>query len=472
MKRVGKPVFFIVALLILLFTYTSIFGIKGKNGDNTVTYLKGVNDIRWGIDINGGVEATFTPVTSTKPTNQQMDSAESIIKQRLIGENITDYEVYTDYNHSRIIVRFPWKNDEKNFDPQKSIEELAATAQVTFREGKEYTTQTTGSDGQPVYKTPKGTTASNIILKGNDIESASPAMQQNKTTGKSDYVVSLKLSSSGKTKFAAATQKLVNQVISIWMDDTMISYPTVQEAITDGQCQIDGGSAGFTAAQASALANKINAGALPFKLTITDSNTISPTLGKSSLSAMLIAGIIAFSLVSLFMLFVFRLPGLVAIISLLGQTALSFAAVSGFFAFQNSFTLTLPGIAGIVLSIGMGVDANIITATRIKEELWAGKTLDRAILSGDENSFSAIFDGNITVIIVALILMLVFGPSNILSWMFGASTTGSIYSFGYTLLVGIIGNFLFGVITTRLMTKSISRFNFARNKWLYGGAKE
>ena len=435
MKRVKKPVFFIVALLILLFTYASVFGIKGKNGDNTVTYIKGVNDIRWGIDINGGVEATFTPVTTKKATNNQMDAAEATIKQRMIGENITDYEVYTDYNHSRIIVRFPWKNDEKNFDPQKSIEELAATAQVTFREGMEYTTQTTGSDGQPVYKTPKGTTASNIILQGNEIEKATPEMTQDKTTGKTTYVVGLQLSESGKAKFADATTKMVGQTISIWMDDTMISYPKVEEAITDGSCEINGGTNGFTAAEASALANKINAGALPFKLSITDSNTISPTLGKSSLSAMRTAGIIAFILVALFMILMFRLPGVVAVVSLLGQVALSFAAVSGFFPWQNSFTLTLPGVAGIILSIGMGVDANIITATRIKEELWTGKTLDMAITRGDDNSFWAIFDGNITVIIVAIILMLVFGPKNILSYWFGASTTGSIYSFGYTLLI-------------------------------------
>ncbi len=472
MKRVKKPVFFIVALLILLFTYASVFGIKGKNGDNTVTYIKGVNDIRWGIDINGGVEATFTPVTTKKATNNQMDAAEATIKQRMIGENITDYEVYTDYNHSRIIVRFPWKNDEKNFDPQKSIEELAATAQVTFREGMEYTTQTTGSDGQPVYKTPKGTTASNIILQGNEIEKATPEMTQDKTTGKTTYVVGLQLSESGKAKFADATTKMVGQTISIWMDDTMISYPKVEEAITDGSCEINGGTNGFTAAEASALANKINAGALPFKLSITDSNTISPTLGKSSLSAMRTAGIIAFILVALFMILMFRLPGVVAVVSLLGQVALSFAAVSGFFPWQNSFTLTLPGVAGIILSIGMGVDANIITATRIKEELWTGKTLDMAITRGDDNSFWAIFDGNITVIIVAIILMLVFGPKNILSYWFGASTTGSIYSFGYTLLIGIIGNFVFGVLTTRQMTRALSAFGCFRNRWLYGGPSD
>jgi len=436
MKRTKKPVFFIVALLILFFTYASIAGIRGKNGDNTVTYIKGVNDIRWGIDINGGVEATFTPATAAKPTNVQMDAAASIIKQRLIGENVTDYEVYTDYNHSRIIVRFPWKNDEKNFDPQKSIEELAATAQVTFREGNSYSTQTTGSDGKPVYKTPTGITASNIILQGNDIVKAEPKLVQDPTTGKTSYVVLLQLSDDGKSKFATATTKLVGQVISIWMDDTMISYPKVKEAITDGTCSIEGSSNnGYTAADASALANKINAGALPFKLNVTDTNTISPMLGKSSLYAMKNAGIIAYILIALFMIFVFRLPGLVADISMLGQIGLTLAAVSGFFPFINSNTMTLPGIAGLILSIGMGVDANIITDTRIKEELRAGKTLDTAIAAGDKNSFSAIFDGNITTMIVALLLMMIFGPQNILAFWFGPSLTAAIYAFGFTLLV-------------------------------------
>ena len=471
MKRVKKPVFFIVALLILFFTYASVFGFTGKNGDNTVTYIKGVSDIRWGIDINGGVEATFTPETDTTPTSDQMDAAESIIKQRLIGENITDYEVYTDYNHSRIIVRFPWKNDETDFDPQTAIQELAATAQVTFREGMEYATETTGSDGNPVYTTPTGTTATNIILQGSDIVSASASMEQNSTTGVTSYVVDLKLSDDGKTKFATATTNLVGQTISIWMDDTMISYPTVKEAITDGECSIDGGTTGFTAAEASALANKINAGSLPFKLTVSDSNIIDPTLGSSSLQAMKMAGIIAFILVALFMIITFRLPGFIAVISLLGQVGLSFAAVSGFFPWQNSFTLTLPGIAGIILAIGMGVDANIITDSRVREELWAGKTLDSAIATGDRNSFAAIFDGNITTIIVALLLMMVFGPQNILSLWFGPSLTASIYAFGYTLLIGNIGNFIFGVFTTRLMTRSISQCSFARNPWLYGGTK-
>ena len=469
MKRVAKPVFFIVALLILFLTYTATFGIKGQNGDNTTTYIKGVSDIRWGIDINGGVEATFSPETNTKATKEQIDSAKSIIEVRMTSQHITDYELYTDYNNDRIIVRFPWKSEEKTFDPENAIKELSATALLTFREGGEYTTADTGSNGKPVYKTPKGITKDSIILQGKDIKSAKAEMFQDPTSGKTEYQVGLELNDSGTQKFADATERLQDKVISIWMDDVMISSPTVNQVIEDGKCSIQGN---FTASEASDLANKITAGALPFKLTTTSFNTINPTLGSSSLRAMAIAGCIAFGLVCIFMLIVFRLPGFVAIIALLGQIGLSFAAVSGYFPFINSFTMTLPGIAGIILSIGMGVDANIITASRIKEELYLGKTIDGAIQKGDDNSFWAIFDGNITVIIVALILMGVFGPTNILSMIFGPSTTGSIYSFGYTLLVGIIGNFVFGVTATRLMTKSISRFKFARKKWLYGGAAE
>jgi len=471
MKRVGKPVFFIVALLILFLSCTAIFGIHVKNGDNTSTYIKGAGDIRWGIDIRGGVEATFSPdvKAGTAVTRTQLDSAKSIIELRLVSGNVTDYEIYPDYTKNRIIVRFPWKNDEKTFDPETAIKELSATAKLTFREGDSYTTTETDANNNTVYKTPKGDTATNVILEGSDIKKAEARLSQDSTSGTSSYEIALSLNPSGVTKFAAGTKKMVGKPISIWMDDVRISAPTVDSVISDGNCSITGT---FTAAEATALASKINAGALPFTLKTSNFSSVNPTLGSTSLNAMLIAGIIAFILICLFMLFVFRLPGFIAVIALMGQVGLSFACVSGYFAAIPSFTLTLPGIAGIILSIGMGVDANIITASRIKEELWAGKTLDGAIQKGDDNSFWAIFDGNITVIIVALILMGVFGPSNILSGLFGASTTGSIYSFGYTLLIGVIGNFLMGVTATRLMTKSISNFSFARKKWLYGGAKE
>ena len=365
MKRVGKPVFFIVAFLILFLSYTAIFGIHIPNGDNVTTLIKGAGDIRWGIDIRGGVEATFSPETK-KATKEQLNSAKSIIELRMVKKNITDYELYTDYNKNRIIVRFPWKSEEKTFDPESAIKELSATAMLTFREGDSYTTQETGSDGQPVFKTPKGETATNIVLQGSDIKSAKSEMMQDKNTGASNYVIALELNPSGKTKFADETKKMLNKVISIWMDDVRISNPRVDTVITDGNCSIQGK---FTAAEATALAEKINAGALPFKLTTNNFNSISPSLGSTSLNAMRVAGIIAFSLVCLFMLFQFRLPGFIAIIALIGQVGLSFAAVSRYFPAFSSFTMTLPGIAGIILSIGMGVDANIITACRIKEEL-------------------------------------------------------------------------------------------------------
>ena len=311
MKRVGKPVFFIVAFLILFLTYTALFGIHVQNGDNSTTVIKGAGDIRWGIDIRGGVEATFSPETQKKATKDQLNSAKSIIELRMVKNNITDYEIYTDYNNDRIIVRFPWKNDEKSFDPENAVKELSATALLTFREGGEYTTTETGSDGQPVYKTPKGTTAEKIILQGADVTSAKSEMTQDETTGKSSYLVALELSGDGAKKFAEATERLNGQTISIWMDDVMISAPRVDAVITDGKCTITGN---FTAQEASALAAKINAGALPFKLSTTNFSSINPSLGDSSLDAMFLAGCIAFALVSLFMLIVFRLPGLIAVI--------------------------------------------------------------------------------------------------------------------------------------------------------------
>jgi protein-export membrane protein SecD len=183
------------------------------------------------------------------------------------------------------------------------------------------------------------------------------------------------------------------------------------------------------------------------------------------------AGVIAFIVIALIMLIFYRLPGFIAVIALLGQMGLSIAAISGYFTAIPSFTMTLPGIAGLILSIGMGVDCNVITAERIKEEMRSGRTIDSALDKGTKNSLTAIIDGNMTVIIVSIILMLVFGPSNILSFIFGESTTGTIYSFGFTLLVGVIANFIMGVLCSRLMLKSIAGFKFARKKWLFGGAK-
>ncbi len=469
MRRVKKPVFFVVLILIAALVYTSLFGVYGQNGDFKVTYLKGTGDIRWGIDIRGGVEATFSPAGGITATSEQLESAKQIIETRMVSQNITDYELYTDEANNRIIVRFPWKSDEADFDPEKAISELSATAMLTFREGMEYETMEYGEGGREIYKTPKGTTADTIILEGADVVTAQPGVQEDPKTGAVQYVVQLELSEEGKEKFSEATGRLVGSVISIWMDDVMISFPTVNSQITDGSAIISGT---FTSEEATTLAAQIQAGALPFALETSNFNSLAPTLGSQALNAMLMAGIIAFAVIAVLMIVCFRLPGVVAVISLAGQMGICFAAVSGFFPNMNSFTMTLPGIAGLILSIGIGVDANVITASRVREELNNGKTLDGALKNGFQSSFWAIFDGNITTAIVAIMLMMVFGPSNILSMIFGQSTTGSIFSFGFTLLVGIIANFVMGVFATRLMTLSLAAFKPFRNPWLFGAKKE
>ena len=467
MKRVKKPVFFIIAILILALAYTSICGVYTQNGDTKNTWIKGVSDIRWGIDIRGGVEATFSPAEGVDATGEQLEAAKAIIELRMVSKSITDYEIYTDEANDKIIVRFPWKSGESDFDPEQAIEEISATALLTFREGMEYETQTVDEEGKIIYQTPSGTTAETIILEGSDVTEATPVMQQNSTTGEYEYAISLTLSDEGTEKFAEATERLNGEIISIWMDDIMISYPTVNAVITDGKASITGS---FTAAEASELAAKIQGGALPFALQTSNFSTVNPTLGLKSLDAMVMAGVIALIVIAIFMIAIYKLPGAVAVLSLVGQLAITFAAISGYFPFNNSFTMTLPGIAGIILSIGVGVDANIITASRIKEELHSGKTLDGAIHRGCSNSLWSIIDGNITILIVALMLIGVFGPSNILSKIFGESTTGAIYSFGYTLLVGVIGNFIMGVFCSRAMIKSLSGFKPLRKKWLFGGS--
>lgn len=467
MRKVKKPVFFVVFALILLFAASVIFGVTTYYGDMNTVYLKGVNNIRFGIDIRGGVDVTFTSPGDIDATDAQLDAAKEVIVQRMINLGITDYESFIDYGNDRIIVRFPWKEGEANFDPEEAVKELGETAELTFREGYEV-------DEAGMYT---GVTTENIILVGSDVQEANAVYTQD-SAGNLEWQVSLELTSSGAEKFAEATTRLsqTRGVISIWMDDTCISYPQVNSSITDGRASITGG---FDADEAKALADKINSGALPFKLVTASFSTISPSLGSGALEAMVVAGLIAFAFIALFMIILYRLPGAVAVIALIGQVAGTLAFISGYFGFMNGSILTIPGIAGIILAVGMGVDANIITSERIREELANGKTLDGSIESGFKRAFSAILDGNVTMILVAIILMGAFGtPDSIFSkllhfvfFMFGPSTAGTIYSFGFTLLTGVALNLFFGVLCSRLMLASLSKFKAMRNPKLYGGVR-
>lgn len=469
MKRVGKPTFFVVTLFIMVFTLISIIGFSTFYGDIEHVVIKGTQQIRWGIDIRGGVDVTFSPEEGHDATKEELEAAAEVMRQRLVTLGITDYEVYTDGTSNSIIVRFPWKEGETEFNEQAAIKELGDTALLTFREGKNV-----DDEGLPT-----GVTLENIILEGRDVQKAEAVYSPTDSTGTSyQHQVLLTLHDTGKQKFSEATTRLADQngVISIWMDDTMISAPSVSTAITDGSAVITGD---FEAEDAKALANKINAGALPFRLVTENYSTIDPILGLGARDAMVLAGVISFFLICIFMVAYYRLSGMVACIALVGQFSFMLAALTGFFHNSSSFTLTIPGIAGIILSIGIGVDANIITAERIREEIRSGKSLDGAIHLGYQRAFSAILDGNLTNVIVAFVLLGTFGPpdSAFSVWMkpflfmFSSTTEGAMYSFGYTLLIGVLANFIFAVFASNLMTKSIAQFRCFRHPRWYGGKK-
>lgn len=418
-KRINKGTFWIVFVLIALITYTAIVGVSIGSFN-----IPSAGDMRFGIDIRGGVEATYFPKDyDGVPSAAELDSAKQIMEERCDAQNILDREITVNRENGSILVRFPWKADESEFNPEKAIAELGETALLTFRD-------------------PQG----NILLEGKNVKNA--MAQTDPQTGK--QVVALEFDKEGAKLFEQATEQLIGSSMAIFMDDMMISNPMVEEKIAGGQAIITGMA---NAEEAGELASKINSGSLPFSLESKNYNAISPIMGTGALDVMVYAGIAAFILICLFMVIKYRLPGFIAVFALTLQVACQLLALS-----VPQFTLTLPGIAAVILSIGMGVDANIITAERIKEEIADGKSVRAAIDSGFHKAFSSVFDGNITVIIVAIILM-IFG-------------SGTMLSFGYSLLTGVILNFLCGVVTSKLMIKSLSNYEKLRKPGFYGNGKK
>ena len=429
MKRINKATFFLVVAVLVLLISVVLCGFEMGS-----LQLKGASDIRFGIDIRGGVEAVFKAKLNEgdpEPTSEDLESAKLIIETRMDNQSIFDREVNIDEVNKEIFVRFPWKSGETDFDPQTAITELGSTALLVF-------TATAAPEGE----TPAEETR---LLTGSDVKNA---YAQVAATG-IGYSVALEFSAEGATKFAQATAANIGKPLYIYMDDMMISAPKVETAISGGQAQITGD---FSLEEAQALADTINAGSLPFALESSNYSVISPTLGSGALNVMLNAGAIAFVIIALFMIIVYRLPGFVACIGLVSQLVLQILAVS-----VPQMTLTLPGMAGIILSIGMGIDTNVIIAERIKEELGAGKTVAGAIKSGYSRAFTAVLDGNVTTMIVAIVLM-IFG-------------SGSMLSFGYTLLTGVILNFLSGILASRLMVTSLSLYKPFQATILYGNRR-
>lgn len=406
----NKKLYIWIALAVIaLFVCISIFGL----GDD----IKGIRDMRFGIDIRGGVEAVFEPDgLKTKPTKEQLELARNVIETRMDAQNILDREVTVDEKAGDIIVRFPWKSDEKDFDPESAIQELGEMAELTFR----------GPDNT-------------VYVKGSDISRSQIALNEQK-----QYVVELEFTSKGAQKFADATEKLVGQNMGIYMDEELISNPMVNAKITGGKAEITGMA---SEEEAQSLSDKINSGSLPFSMKTTNYNTISPTLGSKALSAMALAAEIALTLICLFMILWYRLPGVVSCLTLAFQVALQILVIS-----VPQYTITLPGIAGLILSGGMAVDANIIISERISEELKKGNSVKTAVKNGYKRAFSSVLDGNITTAAVAGILMIL--------------GSGTMLSFGYTLFTGVIINLLAGVWMSRFMLNSIIRYDlFNKEKW-------
>jgi preprotein translocase subunit SecD len=266
-------------------------------------------------------------------------------------------------------------------NPGDTIQDIGKTAELTFREVDE-----TQKDASGNYLP----LDDKIILTGKDVENAT--VQTDPRTN--SPVVSLKLYKEGAKKFAEATTRLVGKPIAIFMDKQIISWPTVNEPITNGEAVINGQR---SAEEASRLAAEIRSGSIPFALEVKQFSSISPTLGANALNVGVNAGIVALIVICLYMILYYRLPGILAAIALIGHTVIQLLFIS-----WSGLTLSLPGIAAIILSIGMGVDANVIIFERVREELRSGKTLRSAIDVGFKRAFAAVLDGNVTTLISAV----------------------------------------------------------------------
>jgi preprotein translocase subunit SecD len=309
-------------------------------------------------------------------------------------------------------------------DPDAAIELLGKTARLEFLE-------------------PNG----NVIVTGADLKSALAQIDSSKGQNEQNYI-SLEFTSEGAKKFGSATARLVGQQISISLDGIIIQSPRVSTAIMDGRASISGGFATFQ--EAADIAALLRGGSLPVNIEILSKSTVGPSLGQDSLDKSITALIVGLSILGVFMIAYYRLPGIIADIALVLH-----ATILIWLMLAVKATLTLPGIAGFVLSLGMAVDSNIIIYERIKEELRAGKTLSSAINAGFRRALSTILDSNITTLIAAVVL-----------FFFG---TGSVQGFAVTLSLGILSSLFTAITFTRFMLNASA--SLISNKKLYG-AKE
>lgn len=398
MKSKGKSaaVLIILAVLAAVLCFTATMGIgSGRK--------LSMHDIKRGLDLSGGVSIVYQ-ADKENVTDEEMRLATTLIQNRLDRKNWTEAEVSRQGNN-RIRVEIPGVADAES-----AIEELGKTAQLTF----------TDESG-------------NVLLDGSMIEDAKKEVGAVSGDSGSQPYVALKFNDQGKQAFADATKNNIGKRILIVMDNDVISAPTVNSEITDGEAMITGG---FTGDSAQELADLIKEGAMPFDLSVMEMNNIGARLGANAIETSLKSAVVGVALVLLFMLLVYRVGGFAADWALVIYMGLEVAVLSLF-----NVTLTLPGIAGVILSVGMAVDANVIIFERFKEEVSSGKTMRSAVKTSFSRALPAILDGNVTTLIAAAIL-----------YFMG---TGTIKGFAITLIIGIVLSMFTAVVITRLIIMGI-----------------
>ena len=374
------------------------------------------NNIKLGLDLNGGVSITYQTVDEN-PTAEQM--SDTVYKLQMKAQSYSDEAQVYKEGDNRINIDIPGATDANAI-----LEELGEPGTLEFADEN-----------------------GNVLLTGDDVKTASAGMT-NQNNNK-EYVIELIFNEAGATKFAEATKNNVGKRIFIIYNNEVISSPNVKEAITGGQATI---SPIESYDEANKIASTIRIGALPVKLTELRSNVIGATLGVEAIASSLKAAAIGIALVIVFMLLVYRLPGLASSIALVMYVGLEMVLLQAF-----EVTLTLPGIAGVILSIGMAVDANVIIFTRIKEELGQGNSVEKAIKAGFEKALSAILDGNITTLIAAAVLYL--------------RGSGTVKSFATTLAIGIVVSLITALFVTRALLNAFLSMG-AENPALYGIKKD
>ena len=452
MKK-NRAVIILLCILVILVGvgYVDLFGVNAS-GDGSAA------DINLGLDLAGGVSITYQVVGDETPDSTDMQDTIYKLQQRVVGYS-TEAIVYQE-GTDRINIEIPGVSDANTI-----LKELGRPGALYFiaqtnADGESnYTGGYSGTDanGKPVYNYTLNRPIEeliedgSVVITGTDVADAQAGSQRDDVTGNSQYVVSLTLTEEGTQAFADATTKALasGESIAIYYDGNFVSVPRVSAAITDGNAVITGQS---TFEEAQRLASTIRIGGLKLELEQLHSKVVGAQLGVDAIRTSLLAGAIGLVLVALFMIAVYRIPGVASVVGLLSYVALVILLLNGF-----AMTLTLSGIAGIILSIGMAVDANVIIFARIREELAAGKTVKNAIQAGFSKAFSAIIDGNITTLIAAFVLLFL-GP-------------GSVKGFAQTLALGIALSMFTSLVVTRYVLNAFYELG-AKNEKLYGLSKE